>query len=245
MRYTVIALVVFIVYLISSCGGSNHLDINGEDEAIVLAENMIIELGGRKNWEKLKSIYIRTTSIDNRGQPYVFEEWINLDEPKFMNHRFKDEIHYYQIVDKNDGWSVQNSKVVLMMPQTITDYLDWFDNFLMCNIKQLALGGETVEVKLHDDHAFDMFINNKFISRFQLNDNNLPAKYFTAGNQNEFNIININEWGEYKGFKYPLEVTVEGVMAQYKTDYWDIGMMDAESSFNITFDPYKIAKNFE
>lgn len=245
MRIVVVILIFLIGNFISSCGSGDRLDIKGDEEAVALAEKMIIELGGKKNWGKIKSIYIRTISRDISGQPYAFEEWINLDEPKFMNHRFKDEIHYYQIVDRNDGWSVQNNKVIMMIPQSITDYLNWFDNFLMRNIKKLALGGENVEVKLNGENAFDMFIDNKFISRFQLNGNNLPAKYITAGEQNKLNIININEWGEYKGFKYPLDVTVENVMALYETDYWDVGMMDAESSFKITFDPYKIAKKFE
>jgi len=245
MHFKVTVLSFIIAILISSCGGGNSLNIQGDEQAIALAENMIQEMGGKKNWVKLKSLYIRTITRDMQsGDPYAFEEWINLDEPKFMNHRIKDDVHYFQIVNKNDGWSVQNSNVTLMPPASVTGYLNWHDKFFMRNVKILAIGGEQVDVKLNGKNAFDMFINNEFISGFQLNESKLPVKYVVPGDQKRFNIININEWGEYKGFKYPLEVTGENIQAHYQTDYWDIGFMDAESSFSISFDPYKIAENY-
>ena len=175
------------------------------------------------------------------GEAYAFEEWINLDEPKFMYHRIKNDVHYFQIVHNNDGWSIENNNVELMQPAGVTTYLSWYDKFFMRNVKRLAIGGELVEVKVTGENAFDMYIENQFVSGFQLNENNLPEKYATPGSETRFNIININEWGEYKGFKYPLEITGENVPTHYKTDYWDIGMMDAEASFNISFDPYEIA----
>jgi len=246
MRNLTAILFIFIIILISSCGSGNSLNIQGDKEAIVLAERMIQDMGGKKNWAKLKSLYIRTIALDMlSGEPYAFEEWINLDEPKFMNHRVKNDVHYFQVVHNNDGWSIQNNNVVLMQPAGVTAYLSWYDKFFMRNIKRLAIGGEQVEVKVNGENAFDMFIANQFVSGFQLNKNNLPEKYVTPGNERRFNIINIKEWGEYKGFKYPLEITGENIQAYYQTDYWDIGMMDVEASFSVSLDPYEIAKSFE
>jgi hypothetical protein len=245
MRFSVTILFVFIGIWISSCGGGNRLDIQGDTEAITMAENMILEMGGKKNWQKLKSLYIRTITIDMRsGEPFAIEEWINLDEPKFMNHRVRDDVHYFQIVDKNDGWTVQNSNVTMMMPASVTGYLNWFDNFFMRNVKLLAIGGQQVEVKVNGENAFDMFINNEFVSGFHLNENKLPVQYIVPSQHKRFDKINIKEWGEFKGFKYPLEITGENIQDHYQTDYWDIGFLDAESSFNISFDPQKIAQNF-
>ena len=115
----------------------------------------------------------------------------------------------------------------------------------MRNIKLLAFGGENVEVKVNGEDAFDVFVNSSFIAGFSLNEKNLPVKYVTPGTSQRFNIMNVDEWGEYKGYKYPLKVTGENIRAHYQTDYWDAGTMDAESSFNVSFDPYKIAEKFE
>jgi hypothetical protein len=245
MHFRITVLILITGIIISSCGGGKHLDIQGDEEAIALAENMVLEMGGKKNWQKLKSMYIRTISRDMRtGDPFVIEEWINLDEPKFMNHRIKDDVHYFQIVHKNDGWIVHNSDVTMMMPAGVTGYLKWFDNFFMKNVKLLALGGEKMEVRINRQNAFEMFIDNEFVAGFQLNENKLPVKYVVPGDQNQFNIMNIEEWAEYKGFKYPLVVTGENIQAYFKTDYWDAGFLDAESSFNVSFDPNKIAQTF-
>ena len=228
-----------------SCGRDNSLDIKGDEEAVKLAENMILELGGKKNWLELKSLYIRTVTLDIvSGEPFAFEEWINLDEPKFMNHRVINDVHYFQIVDRNDGWVVQNNNVILMQPDNVTNYLGWYDRFFMRNIKLLAAGGEQFEVKMNGENAFDVFINDSFVSGFALDENNLPVKYVTPGIEQRFNIMNIDDWGEYKGYKYPLKVTGENIRALYQTDYWDAGTTDAESSFEISFDPYKIADRF-
>jgi len=235
----------FLLMFLFSCGGGNSLDIKGDKEAVMLAEQMILELGGKKNWTNLKSLYIRTVSLDMvSGEPYAFEEWINLDEPKFMNHRIINDVHYFQVVDRNDGWLVQNNTVTLMQPDNVTNYLGWYDRFFMRNIKLLAYGGEDVEVKVNGENAFDVFVNSSFIAGFSLNENNLPVKYVTPGTSQRFNIMNVDEWGEYKGYKYPLKVTGENIRAHYQTDYWDAGTMDAESSFNVSFDPYKIAERF-
>ena len=245
MQYLSNTLVWLLVIILFSCGGGNSLDITGNKEAVVLAEKMILELGGKRNWTELKSLYIRTVTLDMvTGEPYAFEEWINLDEAKFMNHRIINDIHYFQIVNRNDGWLIQNNKVVLMQPDNVTSFLEWYDRFFMRNIKLLAKGGEQVEVKLNGKNAFDVFVNSSFVAGFSLNNESLPAKYVTPGTTQRFNIMNIDEWGEYKGYKYPLKVTGENIRAHYQTDYWDAGTMDAESSFNVSFDPYKIAEKF-
>ena len=245
MRYVLLFSLNLLLIFQFSCGGGNSLDIEGDKEAVVLAENMVLALGGKKNWLNLKSIYIRTVSLDMvSGEPYALEEWINLDEPKFMNHRIINDVHYFQIVDRNDGWVVQNSNVMLMQPDNVTNYLGWYDRLFMHNIKLLAIGGNQIEVKINGENAFDLFVNNSFISGFSLDDNNLPVKYVTPGTSQRFNIMNIDEWGDYKGYKYPLKITGENIRAHYQTDYWDAGTMDAESSFEISFDPYKIAEKF-
>ncbi len=245
MRYFLILTLNLLLIFQFSCGGGNSLDIKGDKEAITLAESMILELGGKKNWLNLKSLYIRTVALDMvSGEPFAFEEWINLDEPKFMNHRIINDVHYFQIVDRNDGWVVQNNNVILMQPDNVTNYLGWYDRFFMRNIKLLASGGDQLEVKMNGENAFDVFVNNSFVSGFSLDENNLPVKYVTPGTEQKFNIMNIDEWGEYKGYRYPLKVTGENIRTHYQTDYWDAGTTDAESSFEISFDPYKIAQKF-
>ena len=241
LRISTSLLLIFLF----SCGGGKSLDIKGDKEAVTMAEKMIFELGGKKNWTNLKSLYIRTVTLDMvSGEPFAFEEWINLDEPKFMNHRIINEVHYFQIVNRNDGWLIQNNKVMLMQPDNVTNFLEWYDRFFMRNIKLLANGGDQVEVKVNGENAFDVFLNSIFIAGFSLNENDLPIKYVTPGTSQKFNIMNVDEWGEYKGYKYPLKVTGENIRAHYQTDYWDAGTMDAESSFDVSFDPYKIAEQF-
>jgi hypothetical protein len=245
MGKSITFLFILTVYLLSSCG-SESLKIKGDQEAILMAEKMIMALGGKKNWQKSKSLYIRTITRDMRsGDPIVIEEWINLDEPKFMNHRVKNDVHHFQIIDRNDGWSVQNSNVSLLQPSGVTRYLNWFDRFFMRNIKRLALGGDNVEVKINSENAFDMFIDGEFVSGFQLNRDHLPEKYVTPGINKKFTFMTIKEWGEYKGFTYPLKITGEELGSYFQTDYWDIGTVEAEAAFNVSFDPYEIAQNFE
>ena len=240
------SLLTIIIFSFISCGSGDNLDIQGDPEAVTLANNMILGLGGKKNWTKLRSLYIRTVTRDMQtGDPFTIEEWINLDEPRFMNHRIKDNVHFFQIVDNNDGWSIRNQNVALMQPAGVTSYLNWFEHFFMRNLKLLAMGGEGVTVKAHGANAFDMFINNEFNSGFQLNDNKLPERYITQDPDKRFVTMNIKEWGEYKGYKYPLVVTGEKTGSYFQTDYWDAGMLDAESSFNVTFDPYALAENFK
>lgn len=246
MRHASSILLTVFMYFLLSCSG-DKLNIAGDEEAIVMAESMIHALGGKKNWSRLKSVYIRTVSRDMlTGDPYIFEEWINLEEPKFMNRRVTEQIHYFQIVDRNDGWTVRNQNVALMQPGSVTEYLNWHEDFFMRNLEKLARGGDGIEVKLSDESAFDMYNNGRLSCRFSLNEESLPKQYMTSpDSKGKSIVINIKEWGEYKGYKYPLVVTGVQTGSYYRTDYWDAGMLDAESAFDVTFDPYQIAKSFK
>ena len=138
---------------------------------------MILELGGKKNWKNLKSIYIRTVSIYMASvKPFAYEEWINLDEQKFMNHRIINDVHIFQIVNRNDGWLIQNNAVTMMQPDEVTNYLEWYERFFMLNIKLLANGDEIIDVKISVENAFDDFVNSYFVVGIGLYDNKLPVK---------------------------------------------------------------------
>lgn len=246
MRSFLILMYSLIHIFLFSCGSGSRLNIQGDPEVVAQAENMILAMGGKKNWRKVQSLYIRTLTRDRAsGDPYAFEEWINLDAPRFMNHRVKDDIHYFQIVDHNDGWSVRNQEVNMMLPGSVTNYLDWHEKFFMKNIKLLAQGGEDIAVRANGENGFDVLKKNEFICGYQLDKNNLPIKYMTRSTDQGFNFLTVKEWGEYKGYKYPLKVTGETFGSYFQTDYWDPGMLDAESSFNTSFDPYVIAELFE
>lgn len=222
---------------IFSCS-SDKLEVKGEPEAIQLAESMIKELGGRKKWVDVESVYIRTvTTFGSLRQNVVTEEWINLSEPKFMNRVINEGEEVIQIVDKNDGWEIRNDQITMLPPKSITDYLNWHDNHLLINLKRLAAGGENVALRMNGDNRFDMHIGNEIKASFQLDKYNLLRRYYSKGSNDQQGSLIIKNYREYEGYKFPLELGSGSAMTIHKTDYFDPSPLPADKAFNISFDP--------
>lgn len=124
-----------------------------------------------------------------------------------------------------------------MPDEAITEMLDWYDHFLMKAVLAIAAGGENIEVKKNGNNRFDLYIGNKFMGGFELNEHHMPIRYFNSPSTDLANSVMIIKWGEYKGLKYPLELHGQASLIIFRTDYWDPREINAEEAFNISFDP--------
>lgn len=223
----------------SGCGSKNvKIAIKGEPQAIRLAQAMMDTLGGCDRWSKIKSVYIRTLNYESAtDENYVLEEWLDLDRPRVYNRQVKDGVFEVRILDGNDGWIIHKGKIDLLPSASITNLLDWHEHFMMTVLKDLAVGGENCELKMNGQNRFDLYRDGKFVGGFELNEENYPVRYFEVLSRSLNASMIITSWGEYKGYKYPLEIRPQLVLAIYKTDYWNPSEEEADKAFNITFNP--------
>jgi len=234
---------LLFLFLMVSCGSSDKLEIKGEPEAVQMAEEMLKALGGKKAWTKLRSVYIRTVvRASGASNPYLSEEWINLDQPKFMNKKTVNNIQSIDIVDGNDGWRIKGSTVEMIAPGQITSYLRWHEQHFLRVVKDLVEEKENIEVRKIAANQFEVFSNGKFLSGFELNESHLPITYYNKSNAGRLNKIFFKEYSEYKGYKFPLVIEAESMMAMYRTDYFDPSPLDAERAFKISFNPNELIK---
>ncbi len=230
--------ILILAFLATSCGSNNKLEVPGDPEAVVMAGEMLEALGGKKAWSKIQSVYIRTiTTSSSSAQPYVFEEWINLDEPKFMNRTTEGQEAVIQIVDHNDGWMVNKNKVTMIPPARITGYLGWHHQHLLVNLRKLANENEKIILKLKEPGRFDLYLDGRITCGFELGKDHKIKKYYSYPQNGHMSILAVNEYRTYKGYVFPLELAVEGAFTSYKTDYFDPSPLEADKAFPISFDP--------
>ena len=232
-------MLVLLTAFFTGCGsGHEKIEIKGDAQAVRMAQTMMDTLGGLQRWAKIKSVYIRTFNYESaKDENYVLEEWLDLDRPRVYNRQVKDGTFEIKILDGNDGWVIHGGKIDLLPSSSITNLLDWHEHFLMTVLKDLAIGGENCELKLNGQNRFDLYRNGKFLGGFELNENNYPVRYFEVLSRSLNVSMIITRWGEYKGYKYPLEIHPQLVLAIYKTDYWNPSEEEADKAFNISFDP--------
>jgi hypothetical protein len=236
-------LISIILLTLVSCGGSNNLDIKGEPDAIHLAEEMLKALGGKKAWQRVQSVYVRTIARrSSESEPYIYEEWTNLDEPKFMNRKSVNNTGVIEIVDGNDGWRIEGSDMQMIPPQRITSYLAWHDQYFMRVVKLIAMETESIEVRVKNENQLEVFVDDRFVYGFELSESFLPERYYTKGLGESISMVFFKKYSEYEGYKFPLEINSESMMATYTTDYFDPSPLEAEKAFNISFNPNELIK---
>ena len=229
---------VALMAIFYSCSNNNALSIKGDPEAVEMAQAMMDSLGGRSHWEKLKSLYVRTfIYISGGNQNYISEQWIELDKPRVMYRKTNDAGSELQIVDGNDGWMIRDNVIDLLSSESITALLTWHQHYFIRFLKIIATGGENYEIKKREFSRFDLYDKDKFIGGVELDEKNYPVRYFDKLSTRLQVSSVISKWGEYQGYKYPLEVHPQENLSILKTDYWNPGELDAEQAFKISFNP--------
>ncbi len=246
-RISLILFVLIILFFIDSCGNDHKLTIKGDPALVKRVQAMMDSLGGRENWSKIKSVYVRTLNFTSAGKGnYQLEEWIDLEKPRILNRKQDNSGNdVIQIVDGNDGWMIQNHQMDLLPLQTITNMLNWYDHYFLRTLKILATGGEYCEIKSNGPNRFNVFLSGKFIGGIELNDKSYPEKYFIDPSNDIQSGVQIVNWGKYNGYTYPLEIHALGTMAIYKTDYFDPRDMNPEAAFSISYNPNQILENLK
>ncbi|HLF35620.1 MAG TPA: hypothetical protein VI583_15360 [Cyclobacteriaceae bacterium] len=236
---------IFLIsaFILISCKDHGKLSIAGDPEAIQLAQSMMEALGGREEWSKFKSIYIRSVNSTTREGSFILEEWIELEIPRAMNRQVINGEPVIRILDGNDGWIIRQNKVDLLSSSAVTSLLDWHKHYMLRALQGVAAGGERRELKMNGKTGFAFYENGSFIGSFELGDENLPLKYSASPEPEDARSIRITRWGDYMGLKYPLEINDESGISIYKTDYWDPRDVDAVKAFNISFNPAEIIES--
>lgn len=130
----------------------------------------------------------------------------------------------------------------MLSPNSITRYLNWYDQFILVNLRKLAIGSENIEVKINGPNRFDMYISGDLKCSFELDDSFLLKKYYSLLSNKKLTILEIKDYNEYEGYKFPLKLSEEGSMSIYQTDYFDPSPLSADKAFPISFNPREIAE---
>jgi len=158
-RYLLFFLTVFV--FLSGCSSNNKVDIAGDEESLMLAENMLEALGGKKLWAEMKSIHVRTLHRSSASRPYVSEIWANIDENKIITVNVYQDQQKMKVVNGNDGWEIKDGELLIMSTNELYPMLRWYKYNFYINVKRLAVGGEQYELKLNGESRFDIYEKGK------------------------------------------------------------------------------------
>ena len=243
----IIFIFLWLISLLSSCGGNNKVDIKGDENSLMLAENMLEAMGGKKLWANLKSIHLRTIHRDTRRDyASVTEIWANIDENKTLTLNASNNRRSMKVVHGNDGWEIKDGQMLILPTEELYPMLRWYRFNFYTNMKRLAIGGEQYELKLHGDKRFDVYENGEYVGGFELNDDNLPGIFYSPGMFPgvKENFLKFIKWDAYGGYSFPKEITGENTLIVNETEFFEASSKPAEKAFQVTFDPVELTKKY-
>ena len=245
--YRKIFLVLWAISFLSSCGDNNKVDIRGDDSSKLLAEKMLVAMGGKKLWANLKSIHIRTIHRDGRREyPSVSEIWANIDEKKTLTLNASNDRQSVKVVHGNDGWEIKNGEMLILPTEELYPMLRWYRFNFYTNMKRLATGGEQYEIKLNGKQRFDIYENGEYVGGFELNDDNLPFIFYSPGifTGVKENFLKFVEWDAYGGYSFPKIITGENTLIINETEFFEASSKPAEKAFQVSFDPVELTNKY-
>ena len=243
-RYKIISLLFLIIF--SSCGGSNNVEIAGDEQSMLLAESMLKALGGKKLWADMKSVHIKTIHYDALRDPFVSEIWANIDENKIITIHADQNKSEFKVVNGNDGWEIKDGQMLILPTNELYPMLRWYRFNFYTNVKRLAIGGDLYELKSVGKKRFNIFEKGEYVGGFELDEENFPLRFFSPGIYRgvKENKIKFAEWDHYGAYPFPKKITGENAITLNETEIFEASSKPAEKAYKITFNPVELAKKY-
>lgn len=219
-KLEILALTSLLLFSIA-CSSEESQNINGDRQAIMLAQVMIENLGGKERWESLSSLHIKAVHHEKRlDKPYQSEIWRNLNPLHVKIHQRSDEFSIKRIFNSEGGWVIREGKVDTLRESSFEFLKNWDQHLFYRTLHDIA-AGHKMTIQESGEKSFTILKNDTFRARITLNENGYPFKYETLNLQRDTLITLYPEWDETDGYKHPIVAMAPDSSFVFETIVWE------------------------
>ena len=164
--------------------------VSGNQDALVLVDQMFETIGGKNVWKNAKSINVKLTGYYAREVlPWHENYWMDLEQPrgKFnIKNKEKDQIIAWT---PEVGWDMNNGKAFPLDSAHHAFEMSYWKIQPVVVFHRLATGIPETRVEMGDNEfRFDVFDSStdRLIAQFALNENGKPIKWGSKIGEREF-----------------------------------------------------------
>ena len=215
--------------------------LQGDDEAIALADRMLDTLGGKAAWARARTISIELTGFFAREQePWHERYWMDLEAPRGRFELKSDVVNRVIAWTPEGGWEVNNGALETLDPERHTFEIEYWKRQPVVVFHRLARGVPATRVQKGDnDFRFDVLDTDSgtLIAQFAVNMKGELIKWGSSIGEREFEHF-FGPLRSYDGVRLPR-------WGGSITAVWRYELIDAsltESPPSVSFDPPTVAE---
>ena len=187
-------------------GISARAELQGDPEALALADQMIDSIGGKDLWSRIRSLHVFEKSRSLKGEGIMAEFWRDLEVPReryTLTNRDGLEVQFWW--DQSGVWQLLNGKLNKELPATLHQEVKaYWQGEIYVMYHRLAKGDPDISLKKEEGNAFTAFDQklDRRLGTFWINGDGELYRWrhddgteYLYGPHREFGEISFPDWG--------------------------------------------------
>lgn len=229
-------LTIGILTFSASCNSSNkEKSFRGEENAVILADEMFKAIGGKEAWCDLKSLYIKAEHTEPQMSiPYQSEIWRGIDRFELVIEQQNDSFHVKAVIDKNGGKIRYYDKRDTFRILTNEQLRDWqFDHNhnIYVLLHDFGCKPENYRVRIDEDNRLAFYRDTVFVTSFGLDEQMRPHLFYKPNPDGTISASTFTHWGTDEGLLHSAGGHPLDSNFVYRTEIWKPGKLPLKEMF--------------
>ncbi len=235
MRY----LYLLVLVLMFSCGQekSKLPPIQGDEAAVIYANEFLKAIGGRDKWSKLEIAYTKFLKSEEQFQNYYSHEWISMNTKDLMLDQEIQGMRNVRLLAQDTGFTI-NEGALATMNDNLYYFLGYYiEQDYYRNVAKLARGeGLNVAWTNRNQLLVTDSETGTFLFGFTFDDVWLPYQYIRPKFNDQDISLKITEWGEFHDLMIPIAGKTAEDTYLFQVEDFEPCYDKVNSCFDVSFD---------
>ncbi len=196
---------VLVILILASIGDA-RAELQGDTDAISLADQLVTSIGGKELWSRIHSLHVIEQSRSIRGDGIIGEFWRDLRTPReryTLKNRQGLEVEFWW--NERGVWQFINGEPNENLPGDLhAEVMAYWDGEIYVMYHRLAKGDSALRLIKNDDNSFTVFdeVVDRRLGRFWVNDDGECYRWrhddgteYVYGPHRKFGEISFPDWG--------------------------------------------------
>jgi len=172
-----------LLLLLAVCANGCSANAKNLEAADVMAEKMLVAIGGRDAWAQLRNT-INGSQQNRAGPPTEVYAVITMDfeQPRFRIETTAPGLHLVRVINGERSWRQRRNGNIEDVPEDLfEDELRWYASHLYRTIHRIAARDPLLSLAVNDQDRLEVYADGKRIKWFQLDAAGVPYRFGAFG----------------------------------------------------------------
>ncbi len=229
---------IFILLAFSCSDTKKAETFNGDLAAVARADSMFLAIGGKENWCRLKSLYIKAEHQEPQMPlPYTSEIWRAMDTFELIIEQQNDSFHVKAVITEREGrvrYYDKRDTFRILTPEQLADWAYGHKHNIYVLLHDMACKPGDYRVEIDEKDRLTFYRDTIFEVSFGLDEKMRPYLFYQPNPDGSVSGSIFTHWGEDDGLVHSAGGHPLDSNFIYLTEIWKPSQLPLKEAFGDT-----------